>query len=421
MSAPPATAESVAARAASVQGAIARVSSAAESYADISRSAIGSPSSAAETTAAQHALALEAKKLLLQVQGPIGGIMDLVQTGCQTAAIRALLEIGVFNALPKDGTPMTADDLMQRLEVPVDRALLVRLLRNVTTTGPLAEVDEETYAQTPSSTLLTNPDLIATFRHIMDEAWPSLAFMTQYFSANHWQQPTDPTNTPYTFAHRTGGKEMWSHLAQFPDRQSNSNRAMKAQSFDAVWSVGLYPFAQKLAELSSPADDDHTPLVVDVGGGAGHTSKTIRELCAGVKGRVVLQDLAEVVKDAPSVEGVVTMAHDFFAPQPVKGARIYYLRRILHDWADPSSVTILRHLAAAMTDSSRVVIAEQILPTKNVPAESAMIDMIMMTMTGGERTEKQWQELLAQAGLRVERFYRTPGTLFGAIEARLAA
>ncbi|KAL0257106.1 hypothetical protein SLS55_007916 [Diplodia seriata] len=410
--APPTTPDSIA----SIQDAISRVTSATESYADISRRS----SSAAETTAAQHALALEAKKLLLEAQGPMGSMLELIQTGCQTAVIRALLEIGVFNALPADGTPMAADELLPKLEVSVDKTLLVRLLRMVTTTGPLAEVDEETYAQTPFSTMLTHPDFIATYKHIMDEAWPAIAFMTQYFNANKWQQPTDPTNTPYTFAHRTGGKEVWTHIAQFPDRQSNSNRAMKAQAFDSVWSIGLYPFAEKLAELSSHTDSDETPLVVDVGGGAGHTSKTIRELCAGVKGRVVLQDLAEVVKDAPIVDGVVSVAHDFFAPQPVKGARIYYLRRILHDWADPSSVAILKQLAAAMSDSSRVVIAEQILPTKNVPAQSAMIDIIMMTMTGTERTERQWNELMAQAGLKVERIYRTPGTLFGAIEAKLA-
>lgn len=95
---------------------------------------------------------------------------------------------------------------------------------------------------------------------------------------------------------------------------------MKAQSFDGVWSVGLYPFAEKLTETPT---DEATPLVVDVGGGAGHTSRKIKELCAGVKGRVVLQDRAEVVADAPQIEGVESMAHDFFAPQPVKGELLF--------------------------------------------------------------------------------------------------
>lgn len=71
---------------------------------------------------------------------------------------------------------------------------------------------------------------------------------------------------------------MWAHIAKFPERQKNSNRAMKAQSFDGVWSVGLFPFAEKIKELGKETDAS-TPLVVDIGGGAGHTSAKIRELC----------------------------------------------------------------------------------------------------------------------------------------------
>lgn len=104
------------------------------------------------------------------------------------------------------------------------------------------------------------------------------------------------------------------------------------------------------------------------------------------------------------------------------GAHIYYLRRILHDWSDDSSVAILKQLAAAMDRDlpSRVVVAEQVLPASGVSSQSAHIDMTMMTFTGMERTERQWEELLARAGLRIERFYSAPGTPFGAIEAVLA-
>ena len=104
------------------------------------------------------------------------------------------------------------------------------------------------------------------------------------------------------------------------------------------------------------------------------------------------------------------------------GAPIYFLRRILHDWSDPSSVTILRRIADAMDRElpSRLVIAEQILPTRGVSSESALVDVVMMTFTGMERTEKQWEELLGQAGLKVVQFYRAPGTPFGAVEAVLA-
>lgn len=85
-------------------------------------------------------------------------------------------------------------------------------------------------------------------------------------------------------------------------------------------------------------------------------------------------------------------------------------------------MTILRHIADAMDRElpSRLVIAEQILPTEGVSSESALVDMMMMTFTGMERTEKQWEELLAQAGLKATHFYRAPGTPFGAVEAVLA-
>lgn len=40
------------------------------------------------------------------------------------------------------------------------------------------------------------------------------------------------------------------------------------------------------------------------------------------------------------VEGVEMMAHDFFTPQPVQNAKYYYLRTVLHDWADDKAVPI---------------------------------------------------------------------------------
>ncbi|ROW08839.1 hypothetical protein VMCG_02694 [Cytospora schulzeri] len=388
----PITPDSLAQRTASINDAIARVSSAANAYAETSKERLeegansSSSSKATHEAAAQESLAVEVRKLLAEVQGPAGVMFDLLGSLCRATALRCLLDMGVFGALPADGTPMSADVLLSRLapvgddpdnDVVVEKELLVRLMRNATTpgAGPLVEVG--------------------------------------------WKVPTEPTNCPYTFAHRTEGRDCWSHIARFPERQANCNDAMKAQSFDGAWAVGLYPFAERLQRSGG---DEKTPLVVDVGGGAGHTSRKIRELCGGVEGTVVLQDLEGVVADVEEFDGVVKMAHDFFAEQPVKGAHIYYLRRILHDWSNDPSVTILKNLAAAMDRDlpSRVVIAEQILPASGVSSQSAYIDMAMMTSTGMERTERQWEELLARAGLRIERVYTASGTPFGAIEAALA-
>ncbi|KAL1881789.1 hypothetical protein Daus18300_000842 [Diaporthe australafricana] len=417
----PAKPEAVAERTASIQNAVTRVASAAEAYADISTKALANSSLAADTTSSQAELVSEIKSLLTQVQGPFGAMFDLFGSLSKVSAIRCLVEVGVFTAIPASGAPATANEILSRLEVDVEKALLVRLLRIVATDGPLVEVGEETYARTAASSIFVHPDLIATLKHIIDESGPSIMLMPQFFIENGWKQPTDPTNCPYTYAHKTGGCEMWAHIAKFPERQKNSNRAMKAQSYDGVWSVGLFPFAEKIKGLGKETEEA-TPLVVDIGGGAGHTSLQIRELCKGIKGTIVLQDLADVLSDAAPAEGVVAMAHDFFKEQPIKGAPIYFLRRILHDWADPSSVSILRNIAEAMDRElpSRLVIAEQVLPTRGVSSDSALVDLLMMTFTGQERAKKQWEELLGQAGLKVVQFYSAPGTPFGAIEAVLA-
>ncbi|KAG8158748.1 hypothetical protein KVR01_011191 [Diaporthe batatas] len=416
----PTTPEAAARRAASIQDAVARVSTAASEYADISTKA----GAAADTAASHTHLISEAKRLLAEAQGPMGAVLDLFGAVTRVAALRCLAEVGVFSgaALSPGGEPATVDEILARLggAAVVEKALLVRLLRAA---GPpfVVEAGEEAYALAPAAALLAHPDMAATFKHLVDESGPAVALMPRFFAENGWRQPTDPANCPYTFAHRTEGTEMWEHIAKFPERQKNSNRAMKAQSFDGVWSVGLFPFAEKIKGLGRETDAS-TPLVVDIGGGAGHTSAKIRELCKEINGTIILQDLSGVVEDVSPAEGIVPMAHDFFKEQPVKGAPVYFLRRILHDWADPSSVAILKRIADAMDRElpSRLVIAEQILPTQGVSGESAMVDLLMMTFTGMERTEKQWGELLGQAGLKVVQFYKAPGTPFGAVEAVLA-
>ena len=41
------------------------------------------------------------------------------------------------------------------------------------------------------------------------------------------------------------------------------------------------------------------------------------------------------------------LAHDFFTPQTVKGAEVYLMKYIIHDWSDEYAVKILRRLREA--------------------------------------------------------------------------
>jgi hypothetical protein len=92
-----------------------------------------------------------------------------------TAACRALLEMGVFDKLPLDGSSITGTELSDSLVV--DKILLgkwlryyllertwltintVRLMRIATVKGPIAEVGPESYAHTPFSQMYIVPAL----------------------------------------------------------------------------------------------------------------------------------------------------------------------------------------------------------------------------------------------------------------------
>lgn len=79
--------------------------------------------------------------------------------------------------------------------------------------------------------------------------------------------------------------------------------------------------------------------VVDVGGGRGQVSLRIAEKIPHLQ--FVIQD-EKTVLEAGQAEGishnvqerVTFMPHDFYQPQPVKGADVYLLRQILHDHPD---------------------------------------------------------------------------------------
>lgn len=82
--------------------------------------------------------------------------------------------------------------------------------------------------------------------------------------------------------------------------------------------VGFYDVPGLVSAEISNSD----VLLVDMGGSVGHDLSEFRRKWPNAPGRLVLQDLAEVLAHArtkslhPSIE---LMEHDFFTEQPVKG------------------------------------------------------------------------------------------------------
>ena len=179
-----------------------------------------------------------------------------------------------------------------------------------------------------------------------------------------------------------------------------------------------YPVLEKLRPES-----DTDPVLIDIGGGLGHGLVVLKERFPTLRGRLILQDLPTVINDVKDLPvGCEAMAHDFFMPQPIKGAKAYFLRFVLHDWPDKQAKEILRNIRDAMDKDSVLLINESTLPESNVSLWSAQIDFSMMALFSAlDRTQKQFRELLESSGFELLKVW-TPkvavsgsGSLFEAV------
>ncbi|OAP63231.1 hypothetical protein AYL99_02458 [Fonsecaea erecta] len=155
-------------------------------------------------------------------------------------------------------------------------------------------------------------------------------------------------------------------------------------------------------------------VVVDVAGNAGHCAVPIAET-TDPSVTVVVQDLPQVVAAArdpatsvvpvPLRPRVAFMAHDYFTPQPVRGAAVYFLRMVMHNHSDALAVRVLRQIVPAMAPASRIVVMDQVMP----PAVGLLPEplerikrsqdlQMMLLLNAKERDEAEWADLFAKAG-----------------------
>jgi len=121
--------------------------------------------------------------------------------------------------------------------------------------------------------------------------------------------------------------------------------------------------------------------------------------------------VSEAAKDTIAAAGLggrcERVGGDFFASVPA-GGDAYVLSHIIHDWDVDACHTILRNCREAMNPGGRILIVEMVLPPGAEPHPGKILDVVMLTVPGGrERTADEYGELLAPAGLRVERVVPT--------------
>ncbi|RYP14619.1 hypothetical protein DL767_010384 [Monosporascus sp. MG133] len=381
-----------------------------------------------ESDIVRRDLVAAAEQLLMAARSPEENVFAIAQQPAQNAALRCAIALGIADALPADGSPRSVDDIAS--STGADRSLLSRILRACASTSLLSEPSELYYAHNAVSRTLLSPANRALLTLMFDYNGRAVVALPEFLQARKWQDPGSYTDCSFMLGCRTH-LPMWEYRDRDETCRQVFDLGMQSEIVAALSTgkaSGPFPFGEELADNNNynnnNLQDDDTLTIVDLGGGRGQALQEIREEHPQLSAaRFVLMDLGPVIENAlaaglPSwIEPVVG---SFFEPLPVRDARVYYLRRCLHNWDDAACRTILRNVAAAMDATrSRLLVTDMVVDDTHAAREMAWEDLNMMTIGGVERTERHWHTLLAESGFRVHRIWRNSATEHATIDARL--
>lgn len=264
---------------------------------------------------------------------------------------------------------------------------LYRVMRALASAGVFAEIDDKCFALTPAATMLCSK---------ADNSVRDLVhWIADPFHYPVWAKIMHSVETGTPAIEQVHGKAPFEALFSDPEVGRSFNNGMT-----------------NFSHLCAPAileayDFSGIRTLADVAGGHGRLLRAILQEYPAMEG--TLFDLESVIEGAPRGERLRLVAGDMFDSVPA-GADAYMMQHIIHDWDDRSARRILTNCRRALegVKNGRVLLLEGVIRKGDDPDPHKFIDLEMLTMcTGKERTEREYRQLLASAGLRLNRIVRT--------------
>jgi hypothetical protein len=311
------------------------------------------------------------------MQGPPSAQLSQIATGhFLPRCLHVVAELGVADLL--SDAPMTAEALA--LASGTNAGALDRMFRLLATAG-IFEARGNSWSHTELSRALRS-----------DHPHSMRAFVRMIGGRLNWAAAGE-----LEYAARTGNAAVakiapggiWDYFRDHSDEARIFDAAMTAKS------------GAEIAALIPAFDFTRYGVIADVGGGRGHILAAVLAAAPNTKG--ILFDLPQVVANLSPAPRMSLQGGDFFNdPLPIADA--YILGNVLHDWAETEAQAILRSVWRAAPKYAEVLILESILPEGPEPHLAKVLDIVMLTVTGGrERTGADYQSLLASAGFRLDR------------------
>jgi O-methyltransferase domain len=265
---------------------------------------------------------------------------------------------------------------------------LSRLLRALASCGLLTETEPRRFALTPLGAALKADA-------------PGAARATVLTLAGDWQWKAwenflESLATGQPGLRRAFGRSLFDYLAANPRDGADFNAAM----------VGLH--GADGPALAAAYDFTALRTVADLGGGTGTLLTAVLQANPHLRG--ALLDVPATVPDARRFIEEHGLSHrceviagDFFKMVP-PGYDAYVLAHVLHDWTDEQALPILRNCRQAISSHGRLLIVDAVLPPGDAPHPGKLMDLLMLTVTGGiERTAEEFAMLLRAGGFEMRR------------------
>ena len=271
----------------------------------------------------------------------------------------------------------------------VNEDALYRALRFLSGQGIFREIGSRAFVNTPLSDYLRS-DVPGSMR-------PVLMFRGSRYYFAPFTEFLYSVQTGFPAREKVLGSGAFEYLRANPEAERVFDEAMTAMSeLSASAIAATYEFGR-------------WETVTDVGGGSGALLAAILRAHPSLHG--VLADAPTVVERSRRGEflsGDLAARTrfetcDFFHAIP-SGSRAFVMKNIIHDWNDAQACEILRNCRRAVPDDGVLLLIEYCLGEDNTPSVGKMVDLVMLTITGGkERTVDEHRALLASAGFQLNR------------------
>jgi hypothetical protein len=294
--------------------------------------------------------------------------------------LHAVAELGIADAL--GDSPRTAEELAK--DTGTHAGALARTLRVLSAEG-IFERRDGAWAHTPASLLLRSdhPQSMRSFVRMI--GLPVYWRGFEYF--------TDALKTGQSVQEKVVPGGYWKYLSNNPEAARLFDEAMMAKA------------AGQIAGVLKSYDFSAFTTIADIGGGRGHLLAAVLQAAPQAHGVLFDQPHVTAAAQAAGMESDRLRMHPgSFFTDALPSADCYLIMQVIHDWDDQEAAWILAAIRKAAAPGVKLLLIECIVPEDSRPSWTKMLDLQMLTLLSGkERTEKEYSEMLRAAGFRLDR------------------